>query len=775
MRIHRHSLLAALAAGALLLPGASTALTGGPDAFGYTFEDSQEPGGPGYAWVDITATGTPLELGDDGEATLDLPFPFVFYGRIYTDVSVGDGLLVFGDDATIDNGNQCLPADNTAGDDALVMGLWHDLDTSAGGTVTYEVIGAAPDRTAVVAYDGVPPYDDHGITFTFQVLLHEGSNAITLQFASVEGSSDFALGAAATVGIQSGQGAGLEYSCMTDAVLHDELAVRFSVACDDLDGDGLGACGGDCDDADPAIGPHAAELDDGVDDDCDGLVDEDFLAAGDLVITEFMANPRQADDQSGEWFEVLNTSARQVDLLGWLVHDGDGRDGVETSVVLAPGDLALFAADGDAGENGGLPPVDVDYEYEAIKLTNVGATLTLSAGDVVVDALTYDADDWTVQPGRSTYLDAAYSDAELNDSPYPWCVTPEEDDFDYGGGPGDHGTPGAPNPGDLCCADADGDGSSTCDGDCDDDEPDARPGLAEAADGLDNDCDGLVDEDFVGPGDVVISEFLDDPWLLADAFAEWFELHNPTGADIHLKGWQLTDAAGTGLVVQASLVIPSGGHVVLAPSNVSSQNGGLPQVDMVYDYEAFVLSSSDDDQIVLRMGDDVIDEVAYSNVAPWPSAPGRSCFLRSDSMDAAANDEATSWCLTSADPSFEYGGEDGANHGSPGAPNPTGDEDEDGDGATVCQGDCDDADASVGPLAEEVCDDGRDNDCDGWVDGSDVDCAGQTDDDDDDSAPDETIDDGEEGCACTADGASERSAGWLLAAFLALLGLGRSR
>jgi hypothetical protein len=771
MTIHRHCLLAALVSGALLLPGASSALSGGPDAFGYTFEDTHEPGGPTYSWFDITASGTPLELGDDGEATLDLPFPFVFYGRTYTDVSVGDGLLVFGDDATIDNENQCVPADNTAGDDALVMGLWHDLDASAGGTVTYEVLGAAPDRTLVVAYDQVAPYDDHGITFTFQILLHEGTHAITLQFASVDGSSDFANGAAATVGIQSDQGVGLEYSCMTDAVLHDELAVRFSVTCEDLDGDGLGACGGDCDDADPAIGPHAAEIDDGVDDDCDGLVDEDFLTAGDVVVTEFMANPRRADDQSGEWFEVLNTSARQVDLLGWLVHDEDGRDGVEHSVVLAPGELALFAADGDSDANGGLPAVDVDYEYEAIKLTNVGATLTLTAGALVLDEFTYDADDWTVQPGRSTYLDAAHADAELNDSPYPWCVTPEEDDFDYGGGPGDHGTPGELNPGDLCCADADGDGSSTCDGDCDDDEPDSLPGLAEVADGLDNDCDGLVDEDFVGPGDVVISEFLDDPWLLDDASAEWLELHNPTVADIDLRGWQLTDAAGTGLVVQTSLVVPAGGHVVLAPSDAASRNGNLPQVDLVYDYGAFVLSSTDDDQIVLRMGDDVIDEVAYSNLPPWPGAPGRSCFLRSDSMDADANDEAASWCLTSADPSFEYGGEDGANYGTPGGSNPTGDEDEDGDGATVCQGDCDDADGDIGPQADELCGDGRDNDCDGWVDGSDGDCAGHT--DDDDSAPEETIDD--EGCACRTDGASWGGTGWLLAAVIGLLGFRRSR
>jgi len=39
-------------------------------------------------------------------------------------------------------------------------------------------------------------------------------------------------------------------------------------------------------------------------------------------------------------------------------------------------------------------------------------------------------------------------------------------------------------------SDADGDGSSTCDGDCDDTDDDNYPGNSEACDGRDNDCDG---------------------------------------------------------------------------------------------------------------------------------------------------------------------------------------------------------------------------------------------------------------------------------------------
>ena len=39
--------------------------------------------------------------------------------------------------------------------------------------------------------------------------------------------------------------------------------------------------------------------------------------------------------------------------------------------------------------------------------------------------------------------------------------------------------------------------------------------------------------------------------------------------------------------------------------------------------------------------------------------------------------------------------------------------DGDGDGATTCAGDCDDGNALVSPLLDDVCDDGVDNDCDG--------------------------------------------------------------
>lgn len=53
---------------------------GGPDAFGYSWKDSNEPGGPTFELVDVSE-GTPIFLDDDDFVTdIPLGFTFNYYG-----------------------------------------------------------------------------------------------------------------------------------------------------------------------------------------------------------------------------------------------------------------------------------------------------------------------------------------------------------------------------------------------------------------------------------------------------------------------------------------------------------------------------------------------------------------------------------------------------------------------------------------------------------------------------------------------------------------------
>jgi hypothetical protein len=88
---------------------------------------------------------------------------------------------------------------------------------------------------------------------------------------------------------------------------------------DDVDDDGVTVADGDCNDADGTIHPGAVERQNLLDDDCDGLVDEDFVMEGDVIVAEIMIDPATSNDANGEWFELYNASEFTIDLRGWVL------------------------------------------------------------------------------------------------------------------------------------------------------------------------------------------------------------------------------------------------------------------------------------------------------------------------------------------------------------------------------------------------------------------------------------------------------------------------
>ena len=272
----------------------------------------------------------------------------------------------------------------------------------------------------------------------------------------------------------------------------------------DQDGDGADSAeygGTDCDDTDPAIYYDSGETSqDLVDDDCDGLIDEDFIARGDVLIVEIMMTPLAVGDGVGEWFEVYNTSSMDVDLIGWEVRSW-GNTGfiIDESLVVSSGSTVVLGVEDDASINGDLA---VDYEFDRadVALNDSADTLFLYLGTDWITRVKWDeSDGWELDDGASTNLDVDYrTTVGTGDAAY-WCSSTTE--F----GDGDYGTPNATN--DACTAkDYDGDGYSRDEGDCDDTDADTYPGAEEQWDGADNDCGGVVDDlviDEVASGAVI--------------------------------------------------------------------------------------------------------------------------------------------------------------------------------------------------------------------------------------------------------------------------------
>lgn len=100
------------------------------DDIGYYWKDSNMPDGPEFVWNDISGVGTNLELGGlDSYVTVDLPFPFVFYGQVKNEMKIStNGYLTFGIDGT-DYSNDIIPG--SLQPDDLIAAFWDDLRSTS--------------------------------------------------------------------------------------------------------------------------------------------------------------------------------------------------------------------------------------------------------------------------------------------------------------------------------------------------------------------------------------------------------------------------------------------------------------------------------------------------------------------------------------------------------------------------------------------------------------------------------------------------------------------
>ena len=499
-----------------------------------------------------------------------------------------------------------------------------------------------------------------------------------------------------------------------------------------LDADGDGYVADDCDDGDAAIHPEAEEICDGLDNDCDGETDEGVLetwyadADGDgwgdaQSTTEACDAPQgyvgaeQAGDCDDADAEIHPAASERCDGLD---NDCDGEideDVLDTWFADADGD-----GYGDAGVSieecdpgAGWVADDQDCADDDGEIHPAAAEIC-DGLDNDCDAL-IDEDDPDLLGAATWYQDSDGDGYGADAKSQQACEAPEG--YVSQGGDCDDGDvayhPGASeedcaDPNDYNCdgstgyTDADGDGWAACE-ECDDANSAINPDALEHCDGYDNDCDGSVDED-----DAV------------DA-ATWYADADGDGYGDVSQSAQACDAP-TGYVADATD----------CDDNAVSVNPGASELCNEIDDDCDGDVDEDDAADAATWyadadGDGFGDAASAVQACEAPTdyvADGTDC----DDGDDDVNPGATETCdgvdedcdgdvdEDAVDAETWYADVDGDGYGdsslsSDACEAPTGYVGDDSD--------CDDGDAAVNPGAQELCD-SLDNDCDGETDEADA-------------------------------------------------------
>ncbi|MBI4599200.1 hypothetical protein HY734_03340 [Candidatus Uhrbacteria bacterium] len=272
----------------------------------------------------------------------------------------------------------------------------------------------------------------------------------------------------------------------------------------DLDGDGYSEEQDDCDDGNDAVYPGARELEDGLDNDCDGKVD-DGTDVYDDDRDGYSEDDGDCDDREDDVYpgaEEIAYDDVDQDCSGEDLTDvdGDGYDKDEgdcddRNVQVYPGateagDQIDNDCDGKVDENLDTADDDGDGKSEAKGDCNDGDdTIYPGADEVAYDAIDQDCsgsdlndvDEDGVIASKAGGSDCDDQDADV----YPGADETYNDVDDDCNGTIDDGTVNY---------DDDSDGFSEAQGDCDDDDALTYPGAKETCNGLDDDCDGIIDD-----------------------------------------------------------------------------------------------------------------------------------------------------------------------------------------------------------------------------------------------------------------------------------------
>jgi hypothetical protein len=469
-------------------------------------------------------------------------------------------------------------------------------------------------------------------------------------------------------------------------------AATTSVACDQP----LGAVADatDCDDADAAVNPAATEVCNDLDDDCDGLLDDDDSSLDISTATTWYP------DADADGYGEATSSTVACDQPSGSVSDGTDCD--DTSATTYPGadeycDGVDTDCDGTLDEPDAIDAstwyADADGDGHGDPLTT-DIACTAPSGYLANDT---DCDDTsaTTYPGADEYCDGVDTDCD--------GTVDEDDALDvsiwYADSDGDGY--GDPLTTDLACTAPSGFGAD--DTDCDDSTDATFPGAVENCDGVDTDCDGTVDE--VDAVDAVTWYGDTD----GDGFGDPLSTDHACSAPTGYVGDD-TDCDDTD-----SGVHPGADEYC---DGVDTDCDGVLDEDDAVDTTMWYMDYDGDGYGGTTYTSDVCTAPAGyvsdntdcddTNVDVWPGAD-EACNGIDDDCDASVDED------DSVDSATWYSDGDGDGYGDPSTTTAAC---EVPSGHVADSADCDDGDGAINPGASEVCDD-VDNDCNGLVDDDD--------------------------------------------------------